>query len=46
MPETRDSEQRQRVRHKPSICGEEFLPIIEGALDGALHMQEEQEAKD
>ena len=46
VPENRDSEQRQRVRHKLSICGEEFLPIIEGALDGALHMQEEQEAKD
>ena len=46
VPENRDSVQRQRVRHKLSICGEEFLPIIEGALDGALHMQEEQEAKD
>ena len=30
------SEQRQRVSHKVKLCPEEYLPIIEGALDGAI----------
>ena len=31
-----ESEQRQRVSHKLKLCPEEYLPIIEGAIDGAL----------
>ena len=31
-----ESEQRQRVGQKVRMCPEEYLPIIEGALDGAL----------
>ena len=30
-----ESEQRQRVGHKLKLCPEEYLPIIEGAIDGA-----------
>lgn len=33
-----ESEQRQRVSHKLKLCPEEYLPIIEGAIDGALKM--------
>ena len=29
-----ESAQRQRVSHKLKLCPEEFLPIIEGAIDG------------
>lgn len=29
-----ESEQRQRVSHKLKLCPEEYLPIIEGAIDG------------
>ena len=32
-----ESEQRQRVGHKLKLCPEEYLPIIEGAIDGAIH---------
>ncbi len=31
-----ESEQRQRIGQKVKICPEEYLPIIEGALGGAL----------
>lgn len=31
-----ESEQRQRVSHKVKLCPEEYLSIIEGALDGAI----------
>ncbi len=34
-----ESEQRQRVSHKLKLCPEEYLPIIEGAIDGALKME-------
>lgn len=30
------SGQRQRVSQKVKLCPEEYLPIIEGALDGAI----------
>ena len=30
------NEQRQRISQKVKICPEEYLPVIEGALDGAL----------
>ena len=39
-----DSEQRQRVSHKLKLCPEHYLPVIEGALDGALKI--EQSAKE
>ena len=35
-----DSEQRQRVSHKLKLCPEEFLPVIEGAIDGAIQIQQ------
>ena len=31
-----ESEQRQRVSHKLKLCPEEYLPIIEGAIDSAI----------
>ena len=31
-----ENEQRQRISQKVNICPEEYLPVIEGALDGAL----------
>lgn len=30
------SEQRQRVIHKAKICPEQYLSVVEGALDGAI----------
>ena len=39
-----DSEQRQRVSHKLKLCPEHYLPVIEGAIDGALKI--EQSAKE
>ena len=35
-----ESELRQRVSHKLKLCLEEYLPIIEGAIDGAIPMGE------
>ena len=32
-----ESEQRQRVSHKLKLCPEQYLSIIEGAIDGAIH---------
>ena len=37
-----ESEQRQRVSHSP----EEYLPIIEGAIDGALKMEQTAKQKE
>lgn len=31
-----ESDQRQRVSQKVKLCSEEYLSIIEGALDGAI----------
>ena len=39
-----DSEQRQRVSHKLQLCPEEYLPIVEGAIDGALRIHEQEKA--
>ena len=39
-----ESEQRQRVSHKLKLCPEHYLPVIEGAIDGALKI--EQSAKE
>ena len=35
-----ESAPRQRVSHKLKLCPEEFLPIIEGAIDGAIQIQQ------
>ena len=35
-----ESEQRQRVSHKLKLCPEEYLPIIEGAIDGAMKIEQ------
>ena len=35
-----ESAQRQRISHKLKLCPEEFLPIIEGAIDGAIQIQQ------
>ena len=35
-----ESEQRQRVSHKLKLCPEEYLPIIEGAIDGAIKIEQ------
>ncbi|WP_131043172.1 helix-turn-helix transcriptional regulator [Clostridioides difficile] len=38
--EPEGSEQRQRVGHKLKLCPEQYLPIIEGAIDGAIKIEE------
>ena len=35
-----ESAQRQRISHKLKLCPEQYLTIIEGALDGALKAKE------
>ena len=35
-----ESEQRQRVSHKLKLCPEHYLPVIEGAIDGALKIKQ------
>ena len=35
-----ESSQRQRISHKLKLCPEQYLPIIEGAIDGALKNEE------
>lgn len=32
----------QRVSHKLQLCPEEYLPIVEGAIDGALRIYEQE----
>ena len=34
-----ESVQRQRISHKLKLCPEQYLTIIEGALDGALKIE-------
>jgi hypothetical protein len=38
-----ECEQRQRVSHKLKLCPERHLPVIEGALDRALKMEQSAE---
>ena len=33
-----ESEQRKRVSHKLKLCPEEYLPIVEGTIDGAISL--------
>lgn len=42
MPEDQASDQRQRVSHKLALCDEAYLPIVEGAIDGVLKIQDEE----
>ena len=37
-----ESAERQRVSHKMQLCPEEYLPIVEGAIDGALRIHEQE----
>lgn len=39
-----ESAERQRVSHKLQLCPEEYLPIVEGAIDGALRIHEQEKA--
>jgi transcriptional regulator with XRE-family HTH domain len=39
-----ESEQRQRVSHKLKLCPERYLPVIEGAIDGAISLGETEDA--
>ena len=39
-----ESAQRQRIGHKLRLCPDKYLPIIEGAIDGAIKMDEAEEA--
>ena len=43
-PEDQDSGLRSRVNLKLSVCPEEYLPIIEGAIDGAIKIDEAEDA--
>ena len=35
-----ESKLRQRVSHKLALCPEQYLPIIEGAIDSAIRLKE------
>ena len=39
-----DSEQRQRINHKLQLCPEKYLPIVEATIDGAIKMDERENA--
>ncbi len=39
-----ESAERQRVSHKLQLCPEEYLPIVEGAIDGALRIHEQEKS--
>ena len=36
-----DNEQRQRTAHKLQLCPEKYLPIVEGVIDGAIRLKDE-----
>ena len=38
-----ESEDRKRVSHKLKLCPEQYLPIVEGAIDGALKIKQPNE---
>ena len=38
-----ESELRQRVGQKLKLCLEQYLPIVEGAIDGALKVEKPNE---
>lgn len=37
-----ESAERQRVSHKLQLCPEEYLPIVEGTIDDALRIYEQE----
>ena len=39
-----DDPERQRAAHKLSLCPQQYLPIIEGAIDGAIGIEEAEDA--
>lgn len=41
-----ESAQRQRVSHKLKLCPEQYLPIIEGAIDGAIQIENPKKKKE
>lgn len=41
-----ESEQRQRVSHKLKLCPEEYLSIIEGAIDGAIQTKQPEKSEE
>lgn len=41
-----ESAQRQRVSHKLKLCPEQYLPIIEGAIDGAIQINNPKKNKE
>ena len=41
-----ESDQRQRVGQKLKLCPEQYLPIVEGAIDGALKMEQTAKQKE
>lgn len=40
-----ESAQRQRISHKLKLCPEQYLPIIEGAIDGAIQINNPKKKK-
>ena len=38
-----ESEDRKRVSHKLKLCPEQYLPIVEGTIDGALKIEKPNE---
>ena len=41
-----ESAQRQRISHKLKLCPEQYLPIIEGASDGAIQINNPKKKKE
>ena len=41
-----ESAQRQRISHKLKLCPEQYLPIIEGAIDGAIQINNPKKEKE
>lgn len=39
-----DDPERQRTAHKLSLCPKQYLPVIEGAIDGAIGIEEAEDA--
>jgi len=39
-----NSEVRRRVHHKMQLCPEQYLPIVEATLDGAIHLGKAEDA--
>ena len=37
-----ESAERQHVSHKLQLCPEEYLPIVESTIDGALRIYEQE----